>query len=87
MIGFQNSLESTIVSTLKKQTVYFASSLQVPLGVQLRNENKPDDMGKILEELHIKYVPTNRLKGEQMDTTSQHLTTLSSFRHYLVGIN
>ena len=38
--------------------------MQVPLGVQLRNENKLEDMGKILEELHIKYVPTNRLKGE-----------------------
>ena len=38
--------------------------MQVPLGVQLRNENKLEDMGKILEELHIKYVPTNRSEGE-----------------------
>lgn len=38
--------------------------MQVPLGVQLQNENKLEDMGKILEELHIKYVPTNRSKGE-----------------------
>ena len=39
-------------------------SMQVPLGVQLRNENKLEDMGKILEELHIKCVPTNRSEGE-----------------------
>lgn len=33
--------------------------MQVPLGVQLLNENKLDEMAKILEQFHTRYVPTN----------------------------
>lgn len=31
---------------------YTNSNLQIPLGVQLHNENKVDEMGKILEHFH-----------------------------------
>ena len=58
MIGFQNSLESTSFHTEETNCI-FCILIAGTTRVQLRNENKPDDMGKILEELHIKYVPTN----------------------------
>lgn len=31
---------------------YTNSNLQIPLGVQLHNENKVDEMGKILDHFH-----------------------------------
>ena len=36
--------------------------MQVPLGVLLLNENRVDEMCKILDELH-KYVPTTTTEG------------------------
>lgn len=36
--------------------------MQVPLGVLLLNENKVDEMCKILDELH-KYIPTTTTEG------------------------
>ena len=35
----------------------------MPLGVELQNENKLDEMGKIMEVLH-KYVSTHASKGQ-----------------------
>ena len=32
--------------------------MQIPVGVQLRNENKLEEMANVLEEFHDKYVPS-----------------------------
>ena len=39
-----------------------ACFVQVPLGIQLHNENKLDEMSKILEKFH-QYVPTEPSEG------------------------
>lgn len=63
--------------------------MQVPLGVQLRNENKLDEMVEIIDVLH-KYVPFNR-SSEAFETIghscSQEVINIDlwHFKHIMLG--
>ena len=60
--------------------------MQVPLGVQLWNENKLDEMAKILEEYHAKYVPTTpREKILILPDGTTRLIDKTEFHKVLVG--
>lgn len=60
--------------------------MQIPLGVQLKNENKLEEMAHILEEFHNKYVPT--LSSEATTTLPDESTRTfdnTQFHTILIG--
>ena len=60
--------------------------LQLPLGVQLQNENQLEQMANILEEVHEKYVPTLPSEGSvTLPDGSSRMYDNTTFHKLLFG--
>ena len=60
--------------------------LQLPLGIQLQNENQLEQMANILEEIHEKYVPTVPSEGSvTLPDGSSRMYDNTTFHKLLFG--